>query len=527
MSKIGKFIIENLTTGMYTESKIIYREYIQNSADQIDIALANNLFQNEDLFIDIDIDATTRIITIKDNATGIPADQVSKKLSDVADSDKKIGEDKGFRGIGRLGGLAYCDTMQFITTAKGESVQTTMIWDAKQLMRLIQDETTKDRAEDMLDQAISYISEPCSEDEHFFIVKLIGVRKENRELLDVDEVREYVSCNTPVPYAGTFLYRSKIYEFMEVERFPLNEYKIYVNDEQAFKNYTTYLYESVSGQQKKKYDEIFDVQFKKIALDNGELLAWMWIGISRFEKAIPESVNEMRGIRLRQSNIQLGDDRTLSKYFKEPRGNLYFVGEVHAVHRGLVPNARRDQFNENSIRNEFEVLLEDYFESLHKLYYGANKAKNAFKKDISLRLKQVEYQQKLKTGFTDPKERPRIEHDIETKQAESVKAQHELTNLRKKTAPTDPMSKVISKIQETYQVELDKMIEPLTGKQETEAGGPITPVPIKTDYVAKGLSKLDRKQQKLVTRIYGVINDVLPENMSQELINKIQDELNK
>ena len=35
----GANILENLTTGMYQDSKIIYREYIQNACDQVDKAI--------------------------------------------------------------------------------------------------------------------------------------------------------------------------------------------------------------------------------------------------------------------------------------------------------------------------------------------------------------------------------------------------------------------------------------------------------------------------------------------------------
>lgn len=38
MATIGKNILDNLTTGMYSDSKVIYREYIQNACDQIDQA---------------------------------------------------------------------------------------------------------------------------------------------------------------------------------------------------------------------------------------------------------------------------------------------------------------------------------------------------------------------------------------------------------------------------------------------------------------------------------------------------------
>lgn len=523
MSKIGKYIIENLTSGMYSDSKIVYREYIQNAADQIDVAKAQNMFPGEDLFIDISIKGASRTIIIKDNATGIPADLVKKKLGDIADSDKELGVDKGFRGIGRLGGLAYCDTLRFISSAKGESNKTIMTWDAKRLMALIQDKNEKNSAEALLTQVIEYKTVKENPDEHYFIVELIGIRKENHELLDVAAVRNYVSWNTPVPYASKFLYRTEIYSFMSENNLPRNEYKIYVNDEEVFKNYGTYLYES-STSVPKKYDEIYGIETKVFNNSKGEMLAWMWYGISRFEKAIPASVNEMRGLRLRQSNIQLDDGQILSRFFKESRGNSYFIGEIHAVHIDLVPNARRDYFNENGTRNEFEAQLQEYFATMHRVYHGASDAKSAYKKETIYRQKEVEYRKKKITGFVDDKEREKIERDLDTKRIENEKAQRKLANLRSKTASGEPLDRVIQNIENTYQPTIDA-IEPPKLPRATKAKTPSTPT--KLSYVTQGLSKLDKKQQKLVSRIYGIINDILPENLSKELITKIQDELNK
>jgi molecular chaperone HtpG len=72
---------------------------------------------------------------------------------------------------------------------------------------------------------------------------------------------------------------------------------------------------------------------------------------------------------LRKDNIQIGDEKRLVKLHKEPRGNFYFFGEVHAVHPGLIPNARRDYFLQNSILDEFEKYLHEYFKELNILYY--------------------------------------------------------------------------------------------------------------------------------------------------------------
>ena len=41
--RIGKDVIESLTLGMYEDCRFIYREYIQNSADQVDKAIAEEL----------------------------------------------------------------------------------------------------------------------------------------------------------------------------------------------------------------------------------------------------------------------------------------------------------------------------------------------------------------------------------------------------------------------------------------------------------------------------------------------------
>lgn len=43
----GANILENLTTGMYQDSRVIYREYIQNACDQIDVACQTGLLTTQ------------------------------------------------------------------------------------------------------------------------------------------------------------------------------------------------------------------------------------------------------------------------------------------------------------------------------------------------------------------------------------------------------------------------------------------------------------------------------------------------
>ena len=132
----GANILENLTTGMYQDSRVIYREYIQNACDQIDKARDIGLLRDDEGCIDIWLDAENRTVSIVDNATGIPSADFERTLADIANSDKRLGEDKGFRGIGRLCGLAYCKELTFTSKAAGENIVSIMRCNAEKCANL-------------------------------------------------------------------------------------------------------------------------------------------------------------------------------------------------------------------------------------------------------------------------------------------------------------------------------------------------------------------------------------------------------
>ena len=49
----------------------------------------------------------------------------------------------------------------------------------------------------------------------------------------------------------------------------------------------------------------------------------------------------------------------------------------------------------------------------------------------------------------------------------------------------------------------------------------------KTTYLTQSLSKYGKKEQKLISKIYGIIRAILPHDMATVVINKIQEELSK
>lgn len=143
---VGKNVLESLTQGMYKDNKIIFREYIQNATDSLDRAIKEGLVSKEDAEIQIFINPESREIVIRDNGTGIPSQKVLKTLGDIGKSDKDYKEQRGFRGIGRLGGLSYCDELYFITSFKGEPTKTITKWDCIKLKRMLHPNVDTDKS---------------------------------------------------------------------------------------------------------------------------------------------------------------------------------------------------------------------------------------------------------------------------------------------------------------------------------------------------------------------------------------------
>lgn len=528
MAFIGKNVIENLTTAMYENFLIVYREYIQNSADSIDKAIKQGLIDKKSANIDIEIDEGKKYIAIEDNGAGISADKFKKIMSSIADSTKDSSENKGFRGIGRLGGISTCSTLKFSCSVSGEDVMSVVVWDANKVKEILGDVTQNPEASKLVDDVTSYETYPCEKDKHFFKVELIDVEKSASELLDVDKIKKYLSSVAPLPYAMGFIFSSKIHEFAEKMGFTIDEYNVFVNGDRLFKRYTTKLYEE-KGSQKVKYDEIIDVKCEVFRNDKDEVLGWIWYGISRFEKQIPV-INDMRGIRLRKGNIQIGDEQTFLNhdFYKEPRGYLYLIGEVFAVHSELRPNARRDYFNLNDCCRDFEHRLQFlFYERFYSLYHLANQYKKAHQKKVELAKVQHEYEEKEKTGFDSHKDKEELETRIEQLTADATKAERTIETRETKGAEDEVLAKVFTAIKREYSIpEAPKQIIPQTNTSSNDNGDK-NPYKNKPKFKAQNLTQYSKKEQKLIGRIYDIIKAILPRDKAELVVNKIQEELSK
>jgi molecular chaperone HtpG len=517
--RIGKTVIETLTQGMYEDARFIFREYVQNAADTIDKAVERNILSNRKAGeIYIEIERCTKQITFEDNGTGIKQENVFAVLGNIALSEKDRNKDKGFRGIGRLGGLGYCEKLIFETSFPGEQSKTIMTWDAFDLRQKLFDKNVVDDASEIVKSVISIKTEKEESEKHYFKVILDGV--DSDDLLDVEDVREYLSMVAPVPYPTQFFYKTEIYQNAQNEQFEIDEYCIYINGELITKPYKTILYEETNKRSDfKKYDEIVGIKFFNFENEQQEKIAWGWYGISCFEKQIPKRPNYFRGIRLRKGNIQIGDEQTLlnRRILREERANSYFLGEIFCVHSDLIPNSRRDYFNETNTLKSFEKFLKElFFGTLHELYYTASNLRGAYKKINKVTEIKNEIAKKQEIGFIGD-EKQKLIDELESARNQAADSIKKIDRIEKSLEKTENIAlvNVVEHIKTEYQ----------NKAEEQSIHQPIAIEPTKIRHRTDRLSRLSKEQRKFLDKIYVIIHNTLIPQQAEELIQKIEEEL--
>lgn len=346
---IGKYTLESLTNGMYASPLDLYREYIQNAVDSIDDAIENKLEKDEYFEIAVNIDHEKKIISIFDNGQGLSKRNAVSTLIDIGNSNKQRTLNRGFRGIGRLAGLGYCDELIFATSYSGEKVKTIIRYNAKLLKELLLVSNDKNISVlDVMNQIISIEEAEDKVNRHYFEVKMIGVSSKDG-LLDAEKVRNYLIQHSPLPYSTQFKWKSAIQEKVRLAGYTIPEYCIYFNGEELYKPYTDSF---LSDRVKKITDSIQDINVKPFYRD-GVLSAVLWYANTEFFGTIND--NAIKGIRIRQGNILIGDRTTCNSYFKEERFNGWLIGELHVLDPELIVNSRRDDFEKNEA---YYILVE-------------------------------------------------------------------------------------------------------------------------------------------------------------------------
>lgn len=343
---IGKHTLESLTSGMYSDSYVVFREYIQNSVDSIDEAIRLGLLIPGTEQIVVRLAPTENQIVITDNGLGIPSTDAEKTLISIGNSKKSSESSRGFRGIGRLAALSYCQRLTFSTSFKGESIATQIVIDASKLSEILADTSQADvTAIDVLESVYTVTTFAEREDVHYFTVQMDGVDV-NSKLLSLADVEDYLIQNAPVSYRPDFIWGKEIVRRLKKEGLEIGVYNVSL--EYGMKStpiYKPYKDEFVVDKGKNITDMVQDITILKIPSNSNNLTAIGWLAKTNYMGSIYDKA--VKGIRLRKGNILIGDYQTLNVVFKDARFNGWSIGEVFAIDKLLVPNARRDNFEKN------------------------------------------------------------------------------------------------------------------------------------------------------------------------------------
>ena len=371
---IGKDILELLTTGMYVNPLVIYREYVQNSVDAIDEALKNGLIDSvDDAEIQILINHAERNILITDNGHGMSNEDFIKTMLSVGDSKKRTTDARGMRGVGRLSGLAYAQKIIFRSCTKNDKDIMEAEWDCKMMRKLLKEDNELDLSM-LLDEVVSFHKKKKTlEQPHFFEVEIQKpIRMKWDLLMNEKKIQDYLGQVAPVPFSPDFSFKKEIEEQFSTQINDEFNYNIFIKLPNLSGNEDT-SDEYISKQIFKPYadhftlrqdvqDSVHSVEFIKLNSNDGGIAAIGWILHSSYMGAIPKN-QHINGIRARSGNIMIGEPSIFLENFTEARFSNWCIGEIHIIDERVKPNARRDNFEESvhteNINSQISLIAND------------------------------------------------------------------------------------------------------------------------------------------------------------------------
>ena len=492
---IGKFTLESLTTGMYADARIVYREYIQNAVDSLEAAVKRRLIEPSGMRIDIVVSAGRRAISVRDNGVGLGAEEVPHTLLSIGSSSKRHTQNRGFRGIGRLGGMSYCDTLSFTTTCEGENTAATVRFDCRRLREMLLPGLHESLDLSAVLSAVTEIThKPEAGSKHYFLVEMEGVDPMSG-LLDVEDIRDYIAQTAPLPYRSRlFSHTREIHQYTERSGYTIEEFPIFFGTQERDLEplYKPNRDRYHSGRSKKRPDELLEVRCFSVKT-GGTVCAVGWYGAGSWYGMISEP--SLRGLRVRKGNILIGDAKMLNSIFKEPRFNGWVQGEVFVLSEELVPNARRDDFERSAPYFAFiEALSGEIGQEISALIREASRRRSdpGAKALLDAKKKTAGAETALAEGFHSPVER--------TDTLESLnQAKRALCTVS--IPPTQLESK-----------------KALAAQLDTAAKGVAAGRNYKWNQANVALSRES-------ARILEIVSDVLSQNLSKFLVDAIIDEI--
>jgi hypothetical protein len=405
-----------LSEDLYPRKLEIVREYIQNASDALDDyrLIADVVEDRWEPVIKISIQG--RSLLVFDTGTGMGAEEMVK-LKRIAYSEKRQGEEAGYKGIGRLAGIAVADKLKITSTSYGDTKLHQFEFRAGDMREDVSKKKKsgeQEPASRVIHRHTSMSTADVDLESHYTLVELRDVRESCLDILEADPLREYVADIAPVEFApdSEFKYGSLISKKLR-ENVPDYSPKA--------------IYLSAHGERGRVYKPYTDAttlaapDFFEIRNhdDPRELLAYCWYAskgrdmlgkirpsgkLFEVEGKSPEEKHRLAGLVYKLFGFSIGDrslpQRTL--WTTTQNRAQWFTGEIHIVNKNISPTTDRSNFVENEWREKlYGKAREDVAGRLNREAQRISNDRQGF--DTAQRVKESldEYMRRVSTGEID------------------------------------------------------------------------------------------------------------------------------
>jgi hypothetical protein len=335
-------IISTLTQGLYPDKKHVIRELVQNSFDGLS-ALKDKHPGEKQRPVNIKIEDSS--IFVADFGIGM-GEQKMREYRYLGFSEKTIGKDAGFRGIGKFAPAALCKRIIVDSSPLGVARRFRVVIDVAEMMRRLKQDRNPP-LDQLLEDHISLESAPGPKMDHYTFVELQGIRNDAKSYLDVAGLKSYLSRTAPLYLNPKFKHSQTIEKHLT--KFVPAHFAIdlTVNGTAVYKPYI----EPCANP-----GELFIWDPN----DETHQLAYVWYCANAsggiFEVADDPTASDRRhpdaGLTFRARNIAVGDRFLPRKTFwrTSPELSFHFFGEIHILDGEVIPSSDRTDFEDDSAR---------------------------------------------------------------------------------------------------------------------------------------------------------------------------------
>ncbi len=359
--------VQILSEDLYPRKLEIIREYIQNASDALDDWMKiSDLIPSDRTEPQIKISIQGKSVLIFDNGIGMTEEDIPK-LKRIAYSEKRVGEEAGYKGIGRLAGIAVAEKLKITSTSYGDPKLYHFEFRAADMRKDISDKKKQgvnEQASPVIKRHTSTWWTDIDPADHYTLVEIRNIKDSCDELLDSDTLIEYIGDIGPVDFSPEFTNGAVISENLQRRVPDYSPKTIYLSRPDGKKVKVCKPY---NNEMKIAAPQFMDIPDPNNA---GELLAYCWYTSNAEEilgKMRPtgkifhvegEAVEERRrfaGLVYKLFGFTVGDrslpERTL--WTTARARALWFTGEIHVVDKNVQPTTPRSDFIENAARAKF------------------------------------------------------------------------------------------------------------------------------------------------------------------------------